>query len=153
MTRRENIIVRLPAITLSLVAVFLLWHTFDPVYASLLSGLQFGPVFFPRIILTIWLCLAVPMIFVVPLTMRDTILESRKYWPGIAFFLTLGVYLWLMPRLGYLISTFLFSVALQFIAGERKIVSLLVWSVALSGLSWFCFEHLLEIILPSGKWI
>ncbi|WP_420392961.1 tripartite tricarboxylate transporter TctB family protein [Acuticoccus sp.] len=149
----DRVVVRLPAIALSLVAGILFWHTFDPAYASRLAGLQFGPMFFPRIILALWLCLALPMIVVVPSSVRNKLLEQRKAWPGIAFAVLLVTYVWLLPGLGYLITTFVFGVGVQLVAGTRNIVMAVIWSALIVGLSWVAFERLLEIILPSGRWI
>jgi len=153
MTLREKVAVRLPGVVLVAIAAILLWHTFDPAYSSRLSTLKFGPVFFPRVVLTIWLLLSLPLVFVVPEAVRHSVLEHRKAWPGVFFVVALTVYVWLLPGLGYLIATFVFGAVVQVIAGERRPVRALFWSAVLTVLSWACFELGLEIILPSGKWI
>lgn len=153
MTIPERVAVRLPGIALVLVAAVLLWHTFDPAYSSRLSTLRFGPVFFPRIILTIWLLLSLPLVFVVPPAVRESVLEHRKVWPGVFFVLALTVYVGLLPGLGYLITTFVFGTVVQLVAGERKLLRSVFWSAVLTVASWACFELGLEIILPAGRWL
>ncbi|MEW5423293.1 tripartite tricarboxylate transporter TctB family protein [Amorphus sp. 3PC139-8] len=143
----------MPGAVLVAVAAILLWHTFDPSYSSRLSTLKFGPVFFPRVILTVWLLLSLPLIFVVPRALRRSVLEHRKVWPGVFFVFALAIYLWLLPGLGYLLATFLFGAVVQLIAGDRKPLRFVFWSAVLTVMSWVCFELGLEIILPAGKWL
>lgn len=152
MSLREELLVRIPGLVLTTIALILLWHTFDPVYQDRLAGLQFGPVFFPQLVLGLWLCLAAPLIVFVPVDLRQTLLENRKYLPVVFFGMLLLAYVWILPWLGYLLSTLAFALALQLIVGDRKPLSLLIWSVVLSIGSWAAFEHVLEIVLPAGKW-
>ena len=50
----------LAAIAVLGAALFLLWHTFDPVYEPRFASAGRGPVFFPRILLALMIVTFVP---------------------------------------------------------------------------------------------
>ena len=78
--------------------------------------------------------------------------EFLKYWRNVfAVFLTFGLYLFILPQLGMLISNILLSFTLlTLLGGWRPIVTHLCIAIATSGGMWLLFSYVLEVFLPRG---
>ena len=62
-------------------------------------------------------------------------------------------YIWLLDKLGYIISTVVFMIAsLLFLKLKNKIL-MIVLAVVLTCLLYYIFTNFLVVILPRGKWI
>jgi putative tricarboxylic transport membrane protein len=122
-----------------------------------------GPAFYPRVILLLTILLS--LILVIQGLAADqreknkqsTSSESwlKKYRPTFLAFLVFGLYVLLLPRLGYLLSTVMFVTALQWLLGApslRRLPGSLVVGVGTSLVTYMVFEKYLHVFLPKGTW-
>ena len=69
---------------------------------------------------------------------------------GIGLLVVFAFYLLLLPQLGYQLSTPIMLGAVLLLAGSRRVLSIVVFSIAVSlGIS-FVFEVFLNVVLPGG---
>ncbi|MDA1000572.1 MAG: tripartite tricarboxylate transporter TctB family protein, partial [bacterium] len=73
------------------------------------------------------------------------VLNTPAVW-GLVFF---GIYLALLPHLGFLISTPPFFLGLMWLAGERRPLFLAGFSVAIPLFVYAVFQHGFQILLPA----
>lgn len=67
-------------------------------------------------------------------------------------FIAFGIYLFVLPQLGMLISNILLSFSLlSLLGGWRQIVLHLCIAVGTSGGMWLLFSFVLEVFLPRGN--
>lgn len=128
------------------------------------SMVPIGPAFYPRIVLTITALLSAILIV---MDIRNTRAAGApapavktgpapNYRLVLATFVLFGLFIALLPKLGFRISTFLFVLALQ-VALEwprkplRWLLVLLV-ALATSAICHFVFEDYLLVLLPRGTW-
>jgi putative tricarboxylic transport membrane protein len=116
-----------------------------------------GPGFYPRIVLGLSAVLAA-MLVVFDLVSRTKPepAAGANYRLVLLVFVVFGVYVGLMPGLGFRISTFLFVAALQSLLAPPKGVK--GWAVVLATasittvLTHMLFERYLSVLLPRGRW-
>ena len=79
--------------------------------------------------------------------------EFLKYWRNVFYvFITFGLYLFILPQLGMLISNILLSFTLlTLLGGWRPIVTHLCIAIGTSGGMWLLFSYVLEVFLPRGN--
>lgn len=115
-----------------------------------------GPGFHP-----FWLgiCLGVLSLFLIFDTVRreDTEEEKKSYLPGKKSLIRVGLILlitallaFLMTRLGFVLSVFVFVVAILFILEKYNIFKSILYSALLSGVVFVVFRYWLEVDLPRG---
>ena len=82
-----------------------------------------------------------------------------KDWKGylrlVAMFALFVAYILGLNYLGYIISTIAFAaVLLKMLSAEQKLAwwKILIFAVVMTLFSYFCFEKLIKVILPQGKW-
>lgn len=125
-----------------------------------------GPAFYPRIVLSLLALLSVILIAIDIRAMRA--LRSRSatvaatagpapnYRLVLATFVLFGLYIVLLPGLGFRISTFLFVMALQITLEWPRNLKywLLAIAVALATtlVCHIVFEDYLSVLLPRGTW-
>jgi len=89
-------------------------------------------------------------------TLRPPSGSTSNYRLVFATFILFGIYIALLPGLGFRISTFLFVLALQITLEWPKTPTrwLLALTVALgtSAICHFVFEDYLQVLLPRGTW-
>jgi hypothetical protein len=143
------------------VSLFLLALTFNLPPATMVP---IGPAFYPRIVLSLMAVLSAILIGMDVRTMRTSPAPiaaapagaSPNYRLVLATFILFGIYIVLLPGLGFRIATFLFVLALQ-IALEwprdwkRWLIALAV-AVATGAVCHFVFEDYLSVLLPRGTW-
>ena len=123
-----------------------------------------GPAFYPRIILLLTILLSLILVIQGLVAHRreknkeSTSSESwlKKYRPTLLAFLVFGLYVLLLPRLGYLLSTVMFVTALQWLLGApslRRLPGSLVVGVGTSLVTYMVFEKYLHVFLPKGIWL
>jgi putative tricarboxylic transport membrane protein len=126
-----------------------------------------GPALYPRIILLLTILLSLILVIqglVAPQTdqteknKESTSSESwlKKYRPTLLAFLVFGLYVLLLPKLGYLLSTVMFVTALQWLLGApslRRLPGSLVVGVGTSLATYVVFEKYLHVFLPKGTWL
>lgn len=121
-----------------------------------------GPAFYPRIVLSLLAILSLILIGVDVRAMRASATPAApvdaapNYRLVLATFVLFGLYIFLLPELGFRIATFAFVVALQITLEWPR--SIKHWLMALAvaiATSWICyivFEDYLSVLLPRGSW-
>ena len=122
-----------------------------------------GPAFYPRIVLSLTAILSVILIVMdVRVARAGTGAppahsgRAANYRLVLATFVLFGLYIALMPKVGFRISTFLFVLALQVALEWPKTPArwLLAAAVAVgtAAVCHFVFEDYLQVLLPRGTW-
>lgn len=106
------------------------------------------PMFLSRILLVIWIALAA-LITVTDLKKKERIIPTIRWKTLIPVIFLLAVAIIVMPVAGFIPVSFIFFIAYAFVTGYRKLPFLLPMSVAFTGATWYIFNFLLEIQLPS----
>src|SRR4029078_1075822 len=147
------------------VSLFLLALTFNLPPAAMVP---IGPAFYPRVVLLLTAILSVTVIIIDVRRMwaeraTGTVLSATasagpasNYRLVFATFILFGLYIGLLPGLGFRISTFLFVLALQITlewpkTPVRWLLALAV-AVGTSAVCHFVFEDYLQVLLPRGTW-
>jgi hypothetical protein len=81
---------------------------------------------------------------------------APKYGMVVLLFAIFAGYVFLLPPLGYRVATFAFVVVMQLAleparTPRRWIVTLVV-AVAVTLVTYYVFEHYLQVLLPRGRW-
>ncbi|HVV63567.1 MAG TPA: tripartite tricarboxylate transporter TctB family protein [Pseudolabrys sp.] len=126
-----------------------------------------GPAFYPRVVLGLMLFLSALLIALDFRAMRQLRAAGApapaaaggpapNYRLVLLTFIEFGLYIALLPELGFRISTFLFVLALQITLewprdGKRWLMALAV-AIATAAVCHFVFEDYLSVLLPRGTW-
>jgi hypothetical protein len=128
------------------------------------SMVPIGPAFYPRIVLVVTALLSAVLIVIDLKTARANAGAPKPAASGpapnyrlvLATFVLFGLYIALMPKLGFRISTALFVFALQITLEWPRTPKrwLLVIAVAIGTalVCHFVFEQYLSVLLPRGTW-
>jgi hypothetical protein len=137
---------RVTSLVLLLIAAALLTNTYGQQYADL--GGAFSPMFFPRIILWLWVGLAALDLAAELLTRKQT---ARPRLLRVAI-IALGtvVFLWAMTRLGFFLSAVPFTLLALITLEVRKPLPLLGISVGVPMALVVLFNHVLTLPLPTS---
>lgn len=138
-------------------ALFLLWHTFDPIYDTSFATAGRGPVFFPRILLAIIALLSAGV--VTQSLLRGNLAEDGSMafeWRqvlsvALAAAVT-GLYLYLIYVIGYLLASIAFSFVLPLVFGYRRWMSIATFAAVYATVTWYVFEVIFHIVLPKSSW-
>ena len=117
-----------------------------------------GPGFYPRVILGIFLALSLCLVVSGLAQKRvtrawDLLGWLRRYRVIILTFVVFGLYAFALPWLGYLLSTFLFTVAAQWVLGRwgwRSLPGVLAVGAGTAYGTYLVFELYLMLLLPRG---
>ena len=123
-----------------------------------------GPTFYPRFLLLLIIILSLILILQSLLvTSREKSAEKRafplwlkNYQPTLLSFFIFGLYVLLLPKLGFLLSTTLFVAALQWLLGKplwRRLPGAALLGVGTSLIAYLAFELYLRVLLPRGSWL
>jgi putative tricarboxylic transport membrane protein len=143
------------------ISLFLLALTFKLPPAAMVP---IGPAFYPRIVLSVLAILSAILIVMDVRAMRTSPQAptaapagpAPNYRLVLTVFILFGLYIALLPLLGFRIATFLFVLALQ-VALEwprdwkRWLLSVAV-AIGTSLICHFVFEDYLSVLLPRGSW-
>lgn len=119
-----------------------------------------GPGFYPRIILGITAALSATLV-ITDFTGRATRPETpaaapKNYRLVLISFAIVGIYVVLLPYLGFRIATLIFvlvmQVALEPPHSRNDWLRALIVAVATTLISYFVFERYLSVLLPRGYW-
>ena len=123
-----------------------------------------GPAFYPRVVLLLTAVLSVTLIFMDvratrvagPLPSAAATTSAPNYRLVLATFVLFGLYIALLPGLGFRISTFVFVLALQITlewpkTPMRWLIAVIV-ALGTSAICHFVFEDSLSVLLPRGRW-
>lgn len=114
-------------------------------------GSPVSPVFYPRILLTLWIILAVIMLLEVMRRPQQNEKTAPQWWPPVAMMLATGVSIWAIRWLGYIGVAGPLAFACGWLLGYRRI-SILFAVAALSALlTWWLFDQALGIPLPRWR--
>lgn len=115
-----------------------------------------GPGFYPRIVLGVTAVLAAALL-------AFDLFAKETAGPGqgnrglvLAVFAIFGVYVGLLPYLGFRVATLLFMPALQATIeppkSPRAWIVVTMTAIATTVLAYFLFERQLSVLLPRGRW-
>jgi len=116
-----------------------------------------GPAFYPRIVLGLTALLAFVLV-VLDLLKAKTPAAPRAvdYAAVVLHFALFGVYVVLLPWIGYRIATFAYVAAANaFMApprGARQWARAVALGIVTSLATYYIFEHYLHVLLPRGRW-
>lgn len=133
-------------------AIFLLWHTFDPVYDSRIATAGRGPVFFPRILLGLMVGFSLAVIGQSLLRADDTTFRRHHLWSVALAAAATGGYLYLIYLVGYLLATVAFSFTLPLVFGYRRWAVVAAFAGLYATATWYVFEVIFRIVLPKSPW-
>jgi hypothetical protein len=121
-------------------------HTFDSRYAAM--GGEVSSLFYSRFLFLIWSVCAAIMIFQ---ALRTEPTEVKPYAWGQTFLAAacVGLFLMLLFKIGFIISSIIFFVLLSLLAGERAYVRLGIVAVVFSISIYYIFNNFLHIRLPA----
>lgn len=136
-------------------SVVLLWQTREiphPPFVPL------GPAFYPRVVLWALLGLSVLLLASGLRAGRPAVRADLGAWVArhrlvLAAFVLFALYAFAMPRLGYLLATALFTVAMQWLLGRRgarRLPGVAGVAVGTAVVTWIVFERYLYVLLPRG---
>lgn len=138
-------------------ALFLLWHTFDPIYETSFATAGRGPVFFPRILLAIIALLSAGVVTQSLLRGNlaedgSTAFEWRQMLSVALAAAVTGLYLYLIYVIGYLLASIAFSFVLPLVFGYRRWFAIAVFAAVYATATWYVFEVIFRIVLPKSPW-
>ncbi|MCG8510023.1 MAG: tripartite tricarboxylate transporter TctB family protein [Rhodospirillales bacterium] len=136
---------------LFLLAAGLLTHSYDPHYEGMGIGAEFGPMFYPRILLILWMALSIGLIAEVFLFRQKDI--DRQRWAKLlgALILVAGC-TFLLNAIGFLFASLLFCVVACLFLGYREPVGLVLTGLVFPVFTWYLFHEVLLIRLPTSPW-
>jgi hypothetical protein len=116
-----------------------------------------GPGFYPRIVLGLSAVLAAALIaFDLYSTRQPASGSKANYALVVLVFVVFGIYIGLMPWVGFRISTFLFVAALQSLLeppkGMKGWLVVLATALITTLATHILFERYLSVLLPRGRW-
>ena len=139
------------------ISVILLTQTFGLPPAAIVP---IGPAFYPRVVLSILMLLSVILIALDVRAMRTAAAPAAGPPPNyrlvLATFIEFGLYILLLPPLGFRIATFLFVLSLQVTlewprSSKHWLLAIAV-AAATSLICYLVFQNYLSLLLPRGTW-
>ncbi|MEZ5738058.1 MAG: tripartite tricarboxylate transporter TctB family protein [Burkholderiaceae bacterium] len=131
---------------------FLWWETTKDSYQQdKMQDYGFDPAFFPRILIGLWMAMAVVILLG---SFRDWAarMEGQR-WGKLAGALALtSAYAAAMHVIGFLFASIPFSALMMVWLGFRRPVIVMAIAVLFPLLTWYSFVHLLNIPLPVSPW-
>lgn len=132
-------------LTLLIAGAALLVSTFGTEFQAL--GAAQSPVFFPRIILSLWIGLTL-IALIQDVVRREGVAAIDKVGLLIVFVLAALVYANLVTRLGFMLSSVPFAVISLWVFGVRSPLAIAAYAVAVPGVIVLLFNHILKQPLP-----
>ena len=116
-----------------------------------------GPAFYPRIVLGLTALLALVLVVLDLLKAKTpAVPRAVDYAAVVLHFALFGVYVVLLPWIGYRIATFAYVAAANaFMApprGARQWARAFTLGIVTSLATYYIFEHYLHVLLPRGRW-
>ncbi|NLE55333.1 MAG: tripartite tricarboxylate transporter TctB family protein [Lentisphaerae bacterium] len=126
----------------------LMLHSFSPQYALMAQDIQTGPMFFPQIILTIWIICAVAMI--IRAWGDDAKKKVPFQWLRVAGAVAImSMFIFFFDKIGYFPSGFCCFFGLGLILGHKHPGRLLLVSIVYAGFTDVLFRWGLKQYLPT----
>ena len=116
-----------------------------------------GPGFYPRIVLGLTAALAVALVVFDFLAARKApAAAGANHLLVLVVFVIVGLYVGLLPFLGFRLSTLLFvpalQVALEFPKDRKGWITVGVTALVTTAAAYLLFERYLSVLLPRGRW-
>ncbi|MGE0205178.1 MAG: tripartite tricarboxylate transporter TctB family protein [Hyphomicrobiaceae bacterium] len=111
----------------------------------------FGPIFFPQILLTLWVILAVLMLIRAFAVWREPA-PDMAWWVFIGLAVATGLYIYLMGQIGFALSSIVFLAVVIPALGYRHPIVVPAAVVLFPLITWYAFVYLLGIPLPTSPW-
>ena len=134
-----------------LLGIAMLLETTKAQYTGMGEGFGTGPAFFPRILMGAFIVTGF-IILLSGIRQKGKILESINKRKLSIFILITSVLFFSVPRLGFLFSAFPFLMVAMWVMGFRKKRWIVAISLVFSLCSWYLFNFVFEIILPTSPW-
>jgi hypothetical protein len=137
--------------TIIIIGILLLLETTKAQYAGMEDGLGTGPSFFPQVLM-------IGFILTGTLTIFNGIKHKGNFlprinWPKVLIFISLtSVLFFSVSRLGFLLSAFPFLLVAMWVMEFRKKIWIFFISLGFSLCSWYLFNFVFEITLPTSPW-
>lgn len=123
-----------------------------------------GPAYYPRFLLLLTILLSLALVIQDLLAHRKEKSKEKRvsrdwlknHQPTLVTFFVFGLYVLLLPKLGYLLSTILFVAGLQWLLGApswRRSPGSILIGIGTSLTTYMIFEKYLHVLLPRGTWI
>jgi hypothetical protein len=136
---------------LLLIGALLMLSTFDTRYQGIGIGSDLSPMFFPRILLGLWLGLAAAILV-------RGLHASGGDWPHQMKARTAGVIAvvlvstWAMTAVGFLFAMIPCFIIVSVLLGYRRPLPILLLGLFVPIATWFVFTTLIEVFLPTSPW-
>jgi putative tricarboxylic transport membrane protein len=120
-----------------------------------------GPGFYPRVILVLTAVLAAALVVFDAVGRRRAVARERtesrlNYSLVLLVFVIFGLYVALMPYVGFRIATLAFvailQTSLEWPRGWKGWIAVGITAFATTALAYFVFERYLSVLLPRGRW-
>ena len=128
------------------------WEMSKPRYqVDRMQDYGFDPVFFPRILIYIWLGLALLMV-ARALLFTGRAGDSQNWGAVLGTILLVLLYAGAISFVGFLFASVPFAAALMLFLGFRRPLIVGAVSLLFPLVTWYCFNFLLSIPLPTSPW-
>lgn len=114
-------------------------------------GSSVNPVFFPRILLLLWILLAVVILFEAVRLPKTTETETHRWQAPIGMIAAAGVSIWAMRWLGYIGVAGPLAFACGWLLGYRRLYILIAIAAFSAFTTWWLFDQALGIPLPRWR--
>jgi hypothetical protein len=116
-----------------------------------------GPGFYPRIVLGLSAALSAALLLFDFLAKRESKPSGgANYRLVLLVFVVFGIYVALIPGLGFRMATFVFIAALQSLLeppkGAKGWIVVLATALITTFVTYYLFERYLQVLLPRGRW-
>ncbi len=134
-----------------LAGIGLLANSFSPHYESMGIGASVGPMFFPRILLGLWIALAA-LLTIQPLAGGTSPLPRQRLGMLLGLVALAGTAALLMILIGFLLSSILFCLATTLFLGYRGLAGIVLTGIVFPLAIWYLFQKVLLVPLPVSPW-
>lgn len=136
---------------LLLIGALLMASTFDPKYQGFGIGSDLTPVFFPRLLLSLWLILsAIILVRGFMAGAADWPYQMKARCAGVVV-VVLGC-TWAMTVVGFLFAMIPCFMIVSVLLGYRRPLPIVVFGLLVPILTWFVFTEMIEVFLPTSPW-
>lgn len=134
------------------VSIFFWIESFDEAYDVPATSAGRGPMFFPRILLSAWTALA---LIVTLRGLREPPVGALRWRTVLTVMGAMAVtalYVAGILHAGFLIATTGVALLLPLVLGYRNIAVILLFAAVFPVTTWWLFDKVFKIILPSSPW-
>jgi putative tricarboxylic transport membrane protein len=138
---------------LFVIGAILFASTFDPRYSGMGIGSDFSPMFFPRVLLAVWMGLSVLIAVRFMLAnLPEEVLPAQRWSRLTAVCIAVAVFTWLMEAIGFLLAMVPACIVVALLFGYRRPGPLIGFSVVFPVAIWLIFIKAIQVPLPYSPW-